>query len=364
MRKIFGHLYGRPWRHLLRLSLFEKVILINSLLLLGEALLGLWITSHPENIINIESHHYLIDTLFIVAATLCTISINVLVLRANFQPFFNLLSVIRAVSMGQTQARAQVPASSWEIRELAEAFNTMLDRLANAQREQTRLQLLSKLQAQEDERRRISLELHDEAGQNLTALLIHIEMLNRRFHHRLASQPTSSDQQFLDEIAQLNTLTQMTLENIRVLAQQLRPSVLDDLGLLAAFRWLVEDSDQRLHLQVKLDMKDSDGIFATLPSAYEIALFRVAQESLTNVARHARTSEVCLALWHEQTSIHLTIQDNGIGFESDSTQAGTGMTGMRERIHALDGAFTISSQQGSGTTIAALLPYSEESLVL
>jgi two-component system, NarL family, sensor histidine kinase UhpB len=335
------------WRHLLRLSLFEKVILINSGLLLGEALIGLWITSHE-----LESHHYLIDTLFIVVATLCTISINILVLRINFQPFFNLLGVIREVSMGKTQARAQVPQSSWEIKELAEAFNAMLDRLANAQREQT----LFILQAQEDERRRISLELHDEAGQNLTALLIHVEMLNRHFRQRHVSPLTAEDQQLLDEIGQLTTLTGMTLENVRVLAQQLRPSVLDDLGLLAAFRWLVEDSYQRLHLHVELDIQEPSSSFTSLPSSHEIALFRVAQESLTNVARHAQTDTVHLALQHKHHAIHLTIQDKGIGFTHDWSQAGTGMTGMRERIRALDGTFTITSHSGQGTTVEAVVP--------
>src|SRR5579859_1575518 len=153
-----------------RLSLFEKVILVNSGMLIVEAMAGLWVTSH-----NLEALHYLIDTGFLVLATVCTLLINILLLRASFHPLFSLLTTIRAVSAGKTEARATI-ASASEIGELAQAFNSMLDRLAEARNEQTRLIL----QAQEKEQRRIALELHDEAGQNLTALLVHTEVLNQR----------------------------------------------------------------------------------------------------------------------------------------------------------------------------------------
>src|SRR2546421_13065150 len=156
----------RRWR----LSLFEKVILANSIMLVGEALAGLWITSHA-----LEAHHYLIDTSFIVLAVLLGLLINVLLLRASFRPLFSLLSTIRAVSKGKTDERARISQSDAEIGELAQAFNRMLDRLRTTQREQGILIL----QAQEEERRRLALELHDESSQNMTALLIHIKILNQ-----------------------------------------------------------------------------------------------------------------------------------------------------------------------------------------
>src|SRR5438270_1356205 len=156
----------RRWR----LSLFEKVILANSIMLVGEALAGLWITSHA-----LEAHHYLIDTSFIVLAVLLGLLINVLLLRASFRPLFSLLSTIRAVSAGKTDERARISQSDAEISELAQTFNGMLDRLEITRREQGILIL----QAQEEERRRLALELHDESSQNLTALLIHIEILSQ-----------------------------------------------------------------------------------------------------------------------------------------------------------------------------------------
>jgi two-component system sensor histidine kinase UhpB len=331
-----------------RLSLFEKVILVNSGMLIGEALAGLWVTSH-----NLEVHHYLIDTGFIVLAMLLTLTANVFLLRASFRPLFSLLATMRTIGEGKTSVRATVRESSDEIGELARTFNTMLDRLEAARREQTHLIL----QAQEDERRRISLELHDEAGQNLTALLIHEEVLNQTLQELMSTtRDISRYQQVDEELRQLIALTQHTLENIRVLAQQLRPSVLDDLGLLAAFRWLVEDSQQRLNLMVSLTLDEQEALFRQLPPAYETALFRVAQESLTNIARHARAGQATITLRRQQEKISLTIRDNGRGYVAATFHPGTGILGMRERATMLGGSLKITSLPEKGTIVRATLP--------
>jgi two-component system sensor histidine kinase UhpB len=334
----------------LRLSLFEKVILANSLMLIGEALVGLWVTSH-----SLEAHHYLIDTSFIVAATLLTLTINVVLLRISFRPLFSLLATIRAISAGKTQARAKITATDSEIAELAQAFNSMLDQLEATRREQA----LLILQAQEEERRRLSLELHDESSQTLTALLIHAEILNQS----LAALPDSA---ITEEVrASLRTglnnlshLTQDTLENIRTLAQQLRPGVLDDLGLHAAFRWLAEDSLQRLHLPVELRLDDVQHILEESDSSglYGTTLFRITQECLTNIARHAHARHACITLEREQQHICLQVRDDGCGFDPSTSHAGLGIPGMRERATLLGGTITIRSAPGQGTTVEVILP--------
>ena len=119
LRRSAANLFGR-WR----LSLFEKVILANSILLIGEALVGLWVTSHT-----LEAQHYLIDTSFLILAALLGLFINVLLLRASFRPLFTLLSTIRAIGRGKTSERASITQSDAEISELAQAFNAMLDQL-------------------------------------------------------------------------------------------------------------------------------------------------------------------------------------------------------------------------------------------
>src|SRR5437868_4349454 len=218
LRRSVANLFGR-WR----LSLFEKVILANSILLIGEALVGLWVTSHT-----LEAQHYLIDTSFLILAALLGLSINVLLLRASLRPLFALLSTIRTVSAGKTSERARITRSDAEISELAQAFNGMLDRLETIRREQAMLIL----QAQEEERRRVALELHDESSQNLTALLVYTEVLSQTLQDLPATVISKDGREQLNkELDHLASLTQHTLENIRSLAQQLRPSVLEDLGL-------------------------------------------------------------------------------------------------------------------------------------
>ncbi len=337
-------------RKRLQLSLFEKVILGNSILLVSEALAGLWVTSH-----SLETHHYLIDTSFIVVATLLILLTNMLLLRASFRPLFTLLATIREISRGKTDVRAKLVTTESEVGELAQAFNGMLDKLEVVRREQAMLIL----QAQEEEQRRIALELHDEAGQNLTALLVHTELLHQRIQALSSTTISEQAQKQLERgLTQINTLTQQTLESIRVLAQQLRPSVLDDLGLAAAFRWLAEDSRQRLRLTVDLTIS---GIEETrerrqLPSAHEIALFRIAQESLTNVARHAQAKHVALSLIQWPDKIIVCIRDDGLGYDTGHTKKGLGVFGMYERAALLGGMLTVQSQLGEGTIVEANLP--------
>ena len=332
-----------------RFSLFEKVILVNTFMLIVEALAGLWVTSH-----SLESRHYLIDTTFIVGAMVLSLAITILLLRASFRPLFSLLQTIRAISAGKTQTRAANQSADTEIGELAQAFNRMLDRLENTRREQAMLIL----QAQEEERRRVALELHDESSQNLTALLVHTEILQQA----LQGLPTSSltpeaREQLRTGLQQLTRLTQGTLESIRALALQLRPAVLDDLGLLAALRWLAEDSRERLHISVELHLEPL--VSKTYPPLYEITLFRVAQESLTNVARHAQATAVTLDLTQDATRIILKIYDNGQGYETTQHHTGLGIGGMQERLSLLNGSLSLHSEPGQGTTVMAELPVPE-----
>ena len=345
LRRSVANLFGR-WR----LSLFEKVILANSILLIGEALVGLWVTSHT-----LEAQHYLIDTSFLILAALLGLFINVLLLRASFRPLFTLLSTIRTVSAGKTSERARITRSDAEISELAQAFNGMLDRLETIRREQTRLIL----QAQEEERRRLALELHDESSQNLTALLVHIEILSQNLQSLPETAVTNdARKQLAGGLDYLRGLTQDTLESIRTLAQQLRPSVLDDLGLYAAFRWLAEDGRQRLQLPLELRIEGVEDRTRGRegPALYETALFRIAQESLTNIARHANACHVTMTLKQQQDNIYLRICDDGCGYDLAEHQAGTGIVGMRERANALGGTMKIFSQPGKGTTVEAILP--------
>lgn len=333
-----------------RLSLFERVILLNAVMLACEALAGLWVTSH-----GLENHHYLIDTAFLVGATLFSLGINILLLRAAFRPLFALLQTIRTIGAGHTHVRAPALAGGTEVSELARAFNGMLDRLEAARRAQA----LLILQAQEEERRRVALELHDESGQNLTALLVHTEILQQSLQALPAtSLSAEAREQVRAGLLQLTRLTQRTLESIHALSWQLRPAVLDDLGLSAALRWLAEDCRERLRIDVDLHLaaQAGDEAAARYTPLYETALFRVAQESLTNVARHAQATRVTIAFCEDAGQLVLRIHDNGRGYQAARRPEGLGIRGMRERVRLLGGTLRLAAEAGGGTTLEVVLP--------
>ncbi|WP_069806151.1 sensor histidine kinase [Thermogemmatispora onikobensis] len=335
------------WLRRWQLSLFEKVILTNSLLLLAEAVMALWVTSHA-----LEAHHFLIDTAFLVAATLLSIAINAFLLRASFRPLFRLLEVIRQVSAGKTEARAESAPADSEVGQLAAAFNTMLDRLEELRRQQSALIL----QAREEELRRVSRELHDESSQNLTAVLVYCEILLRTVAGLPEESMTSETrQQLIASCQQLSELAQQTLDAVRQLSQRLRPPVLDDLGLVAALRWLVEDCRRRFCLPVELTIEEQ-ALWQRLPSPYETTLFRIAQEALTNVARHARANQAQLSLRLTSSAIQLSIRDDGLGYDPGQRSNGLGLVSMRERAALLGGKLSIDACPGQGTHVEAILP--------
>lgn len=349
-----------------RLTTFERVIVANSAIIVVGTAAGWWITQH-----NPEPYHYLIDTTFIALAAVICVLVNFLLLRAAFAPLHGVLATIRSIEAGDVEARAPSDVADADARTLARAFNDMLDRLAHAHREAA----VRVLQAQEDERRRIALELHDETGQSLTALTLHAEVV----HQLLSAMPGDAAGDARRQVERLGALAQRTLAEVQALSRQLRPPLLDDLGLPAALRWLAEDARERLRLAVdvrvsgmadredRMDDDAADGCAlaaedAAHRDAVETALFRVAQECLTNAARHGRARRVRIALRLSPERAWLTVVDDGAGFTPRRPPArpdarrGLGLEGMRERLRLLDGQLRIRSHPGRGCAIRAVVP--------
>jgi two-component system sensor histidine kinase UhpB len=343
-------------------STFEKVLVANTLIILAEAAGAWWVTRHA-----LESYHYLIDTSFLVATAVLGLTINLFVLRAAFRPLFGLLNTIQRIEAGEFERRAQVSAHDKDVSQLAAALNAMLDRL-EAQRQRTTSQILI---AQEQERHRLALELHDQSSQTLTALTLHAQILTEL----LANQPTPDPALLRRQASQISQLADRAMNEMRHVSEQLRPIILDDLGLEAALRWLVEDARERLHLCVSLDLEDGmPGLQAQetgkprtrtrprLPAEVETALFRIAQESLTNVARHAQASRVDLRLLRQPEFVTLLINDDGRGLslaahqKAGSDHTGLGLPGMQERARLLGGRLDVVSSSNQGTTIRAVIP--------
>jgi signal transduction histidine kinase len=200
------------------------------------------------------------------------------------------------------------------------------------------------LSAQEEERRAISRELHDEVGQSLSALLM--EAGNAAAH----VPPESADvRRHVDSIKRLAEASVNVIRNMTLL---LRPSMLDDFGLVPALEWQAREVSKRTGLRVQVSADDTTG---ELPDDLKTCIYRVVQEALHNCARHAHARSVKVAVEQEERRIVLTVEDDGSGFDARRVR-GLGLVGMEERVTHLGGRFSVRSAPGSGTRVAVELP--------
>ena len=200
------------------------------------------------------------------------------------------------------------------------------------------------MEAQETERRSIAHELHDQIGQDLTAIKL---LLRRAARADGDARRVSQD----DAVSLVDEL----IERVRGLSLDLRPPILDDLGLVPTLTWFIRRYGGRAGVRVTFEHEGFDG---RVPRATETAIFRIAQEALTNVARHAAATEAVVRLKTDQTSLSLEVEDNGCGF--DTARAGArltaGLAGMSDRARWLGGRFAVDSSPGRGTRVRADLP--------
>ncbi len=264
----------------------------------------------------------LVSLLMLVAAW---IGSDLLVLR-QVNALVRATKLLRA---GDLSARTGLPNGRGELDQLAAAFDNMAEaleqRAAERQQAEEALQILSRqlLEAQENERRHIARELHDEIGQALTAVKIYLQAAQRT--------PEALVSYLEDSIS----IVDRTLQQVRTLSLDLRPALLDDLGLVVALRWYVDRQAQRTGFTAQFVADAPE----TRPRPdIETACFRVAQEALTNVARHARAQQVRVELRQRDTELHLLIRDDGKGFDVRAAQeraaqgASMGLLGMQERV--------------------------------
>jgi PAS domain S-box-containing protein len=200
------------------------------------------------------------------------------------------------------------------------------------------------LEVQEQERRYLARELHDEIGQLLTGLQLSLEASSRHLDVKETGHYLREAQALVRDLT----------SRIRDLSLRLRPTMLDDLGLLPALLWLFDSYTART--QIHVAFKHS-GLTDRLGQSVETSAYRIVQEALTNVARHAGVSEVTVLAWATDQQVHLEIEDRGLGFEASTEQpASTGLSGMHERAALLGGWLTVESNTGLGTRITAVLP--------
>jgi len=222
---------------------------------------------------------------------------------------------------------------------------------------ETRLRRLSSqlFNAQEEERRRLSKELHDQLGHDLVLLKSRLNSIKRKLppHQAEPHKELSETQEYVDQI----------IGNVRRIATELSPSILEDLGLFASLQWLAENFAHQHAIKVSLDMADIDRFFS---GETRINLYRVFQETLTNISKHAQAKKVSIVVKKKKDYVIFRVKDDGKGFDlkqlsqRDPARSGMGLTAMKERANLSGGDFDVESSPGKGTVICFKFPVREK----
>jgi two-component system sensor histidine kinase UhpB len=275
----------------------------------------------------------------LVAALALVALLNALLVRRVVSPLQALTALARRVDLANPGQRIPKARPTSEAGELALTFNQMLARLEQERRESTRRVLA----AHESERLRIAQELHDEVGQTLTAVLLQLSRVEARLPSDLRG-----------ELREAQEAARASLEDVRRIATELRPETLDDLGLASALAALGEGFGQRAGLRVDHDIQPD---LPQLDSEAELVVYRVAQEGLTNVARHARCDAAELTFAGDADYLELTVRDYGRGLPNGPRPDGTGVRGMRERAALIGADLTLGKpRDGPGTELRLEVP--------
>lgn len=314
---------------LTRLPLYWRICLINGLVfVIGTIALA----ASPATV---STQVVVSEAIVLTTGLLVILTANALLIRSTLSPLERLTSVTESVDLQSPGQRLKTEGHGTVAR-LIGSFNAMLDRL-EAERSSSDAKALA---AQETERHRIAQELHDEVGQGLTAVLLGLKRTADRAPDDIA-----------EELRTVAEIARSSLDEVRDVARRLRPGVLDDLGLLSALAAACTDFTTHSGIHVRR------GFAPGLPAVStekELVVYRVAQEALTNVARHARADTVTVSLSTQGEAVVLLVADDGVGLGQH--REGTGIRGMRERALMVGGSLVLRTRVGGGTEVRLVVP--------
>jgi two-component system sensor histidine kinase UhpB len=329
------------------LPILYKVLIANALVVFAGAVVGTYTTVRFVNEDVVPTREGLV-LLFGGLGVILSLAVNYWVLKVAFEPLDSLERVATAVRNGDFSARTE----PWrfgdpQLLRFSDTFNQTLDEL---QRDREKIQLLANqvIRAQEDERQRVSRELHDDTAQVLFAQLL-----------RLTALKSSTNDQVRETAREMEDLTVEAIESVRRLALELRPPALDDLGLREALGALVQRFEDQSHILTGFKVT---GIKERLSGELELVLYRVAQEALTNVIKHAKAEHVHIDLIRTDDTVILSVTDDGVGIDSvapkvrDGRGLGLGLFGMEERVQLVGGTLAVTPVDPHGTRITATIP--------
>ena len=314
-------------------SLFVRVFVANAVVL-GAACAVLILT--PVTISNPAAPG---EIAIIVGGLALMLLINAILMRRAFAPLGRLTRMTREVELLEPGRRLPVERGDAEVVELTRAFNEMVDRLERERRESVR----RSVEAQEEERRRIAQELHDQVGQTLTAAVLHLNLLEREL-------PPSSR----ETLEETRETVRDSLNDVRRISRLLRPEALDDLGLTRALEALLNRMRESSGIPIDSAIDEPPPI---LTPEQELVVYRVAQEAITNALRHADASRIRVELASAPWSVVLTVDDDGSGI--GAAAAGAGIQGMRERALLVGARLAIGPRTSGGTEVRLELPLAD-----
>jgi two-component system sensor histidine kinase UhpB len=280
--------------------------------------------------------------LILALAIVLTLCVNLWMLQRRFAPLERLISRIEGIDPAEPASQQLADHDPVEeIDRLSTTFNRLLQRIEEERRRSGTLAM----RAQEEERRRLARDLHDEVNQALTAILLRLEALAQ-----------DSPPERADELGELKRLVNQAMEELLNLARQLRPTALDDHGLMPAIDAQLKRFSARTGIEVRLGAEGESG---ALPEDVQTAIYRIVQEALANIGRHAGATAVAVEIEVEEDRLEMRIRDDGAGFDpgsvglgrSDRAGAGLGLSGMVERARLAGGELDVRSAPGGGTTV-------------
>jgi two-component system sensor histidine kinase UhpB len=319
-----------------RRDLMTQVLAVN-LLLIAVAVIAAIVTASPSRSLSERPEALVVLGLAIALA----IVFNLYLLQRRFKPLEDLIDQMERADLSRPGANlrlAQNPGSPEEVQRLHHAFIRMLERLEAERRRASS----AALEAQEEERARVARDLHDEVNQSLTGLLLRLEAAREKAPPKLAG-----------ELAEIRALANQAVQELLALARQLRPTALDDLGLKAALDSHLTELGRQSGIRTSFE---AEGDIAAVPRDVQIVAYRVAQEALSNAARHSGAGQVRVRLEHTDGSVELSVADDGRGFTFDQASRGLGLAGMRERALLVNGDLRVESRPEVGTRVRLRVP--------
>jgi two-component system sensor histidine kinase UhpB len=323
-------------RQFRRQSLLRKTLLANSAVVLLGAIAGTYLTQQLAG----RHSGVLLALGFFTLGAVITILVNYVAFWDHFRPLLELSRALEAIRLGQEARRAVEGVRASGLADLLSSTRALLDRVEDDSLHFT-ARLLGSIEA---ERQRIGRDLHDNTGQILAAALLKID-LSERWQK---SDPLAAQQ----ALTSARSLLTQAFDQLKAAVYDLRPAMLDDLGLAAALRWYAKARVEQPELEVVLHLDDA----LRLPTPLETALYRVGQEALANVVEHASARRVEVGLEIKPGFVALTVFDDGRGFDLDRARGrGLGLLSMRQRVAQFGGQLNIVTEPGAGTRVYAVV---------